>query len=69
MDGVVIGETTNDTFTPSTPLTPGRHTWQIEAVDRAGQTSRSRVRTLKIDPVAPTLKVSHQPASARRARA
>jgi hypothetical protein len=58
MDGVQIGETTNDTFTPSTPLTPGRHTWQIEAVDRAGQTARSRVRTLKIDPVAPTLKVS-----------
>jgi hypothetical protein len=58
MDGVQIGETINDTLTPSTPLTPGRHTWQIEAVDRAGQTKRSRARTLKIDPVAPTVKVS-----------
>ena len=37
--------------------TTGKHTWQIEAVDRAGQTSRSRVRTLRIDSIAPTLKV------------
>jgi hypothetical protein len=58
LDGVQIAETVNDTLTPSTPLTPGKHTWQIEAVDRAGQTTRSRARTLKIDPVAPTLKVS-----------
>jgi hypothetical protein len=58
IDGVQIAETVNDTLTPSTPLTPGRHTWQVEAVDRAGQTNRSRARTLKIDPVAPTVKVS-----------
>ena len=58
MDGVVIGQTTNDTLVPATPLTPGKHTWQVEAVDRAGQTTRSRVRTLKIDSIAPTLKVS-----------
>ena len=49
MDGVQIGQTTNDTLVPATPLTTGKHTWQVEAVDRAGQTSRSRVRTLKID--------------------
>ena len=54
----MIGETINDTLTPSTPLTPGKHTWQIEAVDRAGQTNRSRARTLKVDSIAPTLKVS-----------
>jgi hypothetical protein len=58
MDGVVIAETVNDTLTPATPLAPGRHTWQIEAVDRAGQTNRSRARTMKIDSIAPTLKVS-----------
>ena len=37
---------------------PGKHTWQIESVDRAGQTNRSRARTLKIDSIAPTLKVT-----------
>jgi hypothetical protein len=58
MDGVVIGETAEDTLTPKTPLTAGRHTWQVEAVDRAGQTTRSRLRTLKIDSIAPTVKVS-----------
>ena len=40
---------------PSTPLTPGRHTWQVEAVDQAGQTARSRARTLRIDSLPPTL--------------
>ena len=43
---------------PATPLTTGKHTWQVEAVDRAGQTTRSRVRTLRIDATAPTLKVT-----------
>ena len=57
VDGVLIGETVNDTLVPATPLTPGTHTWQVEAVDRAGQTNRSRARTLKIDSIAPTLKV------------
>jgi hypothetical protein len=58
VDGVLIGETTNDTLVPRTPLAAGTHTWQVEAVDRAGQTNRSRARTLKIDSIAPTLKVS-----------
>jgi hypothetical protein len=57
MDGVVIGQTKNSTLVPSTPLTTGRHKWQIESVDRVGQVSRSRVRTLKIDATPPTLKV------------
>ena len=58
VDGVLIGQTTNDTLVPATPLTTGRHTWQVEAVDRAGQTSRSRARTMKIDATPPTLRVS-----------
>ena len=66
MDGVLIGQTTNDTLVPATPLTAGRHTWQVEAVDRAGQTSRSRVRTLKIDSIPPTLKVSRLRQARRR---
>jgi hypothetical protein len=57
MDGVQIGQTTGSTLVPATPLTTGRHRWQVESVDRAGQVSRSRVRTLKIDATAPTLKV------------
>jgi hypothetical protein len=57
MDGVVIGQTTNSTLVPATPLTTGKHTWQVEAVDRSGQVSRSRVRTLKIDATPPTLTV------------
>jgi hypothetical protein len=58
MDGVMIGQTTNDTLVPATPLAAGKHTWQVESVDRSGQTARSRVRTLKIDSIPPTLKVS-----------
>jgi hypothetical protein len=58
MDGVMIGQTTNTTLAPATPLTTGKHTWQVESADRAGQSSRSRVRTLKIDATPPTLKVS-----------
>jgi hypothetical protein len=57
MDGVQIGQTTGSTLTPATPLTTGRHTWQVEAVDQAGQVSRSRVRTLKIDATPPKLTV------------
>ncbi|MDA0182002.1 hypothetical protein OJ997_16985 [Solirubrobacter phytolaccae] len=57
VDNVVIGETTSETLTPRVPLTTGKHTWQVEAVDVRGQTSRSRVRTLRIDALAPTLSV------------
>jgi PKD domain-containing protein len=57
MDGVVVGQTTNDTLVPATPLKTGKHTWQVESVDRAGQTARSRARTLKIDATAPKLTV------------
>ena len=57
MDGVVVGQTTNSTLVPATPLKTGKHTWQVEAIDRAGQISRSRVRTLKIDATPPTLTV------------
>ena len=58
VDGVQIGQTQNDTLVPATPLTTGKHTWQVEAVDSAGQTSKSRARTLRIDATAPTLRVS-----------
>jgi hypothetical protein len=58
VDGAQIGQTQNTRLVPSTPLTTGKHTWQVEAVDRAGQVTRSRLRTLRIDATKPTLKVS-----------
>ena len=42
---------------------PGQHTWQVEAVDQAGQTARSRVRTLRIDSLPPTLSVTRHRAA------
>ena len=57
IDGQVAAETTVDAFTPRVPLAAGKHTWQIEAIDARGQTSRSRLRTLRIDSIAPTLSV------------
>ena len=58
IDGVLAGQTKGSSFTPATPLNTARHTWQVEAVDIRGQTNRSRVRTLKVDATAPTLKVT-----------
>ena len=59
MDGVADRPDDRTTRScPATPLTTGKHTWQVEAVDRAGQTTRSRVRTLRIDATPPTLKVT-----------
>jgi hypothetical protein len=57
IDGQVVAETTVDAYKPRVPLTAGRHTWQIEAIDARGQTSKSRQRTLKIDSIKPTIKV------------
>jgi hypothetical protein len=57
VDGVKVGSTTASSLVPALPITAGRHTWQVEAVDQAGQTARSRVRTLKIDSIPPTVKV------------
>lgn len=55
IDGQPVAETTVDEYTPRVPLTPGKHSWQIEAVDARGQVTRSRVRTLRIDSVKPTV--------------
>ena len=58
VDGVPVGQTKGASLVPAVPLKTGRHTWQVEAVDIHGQTSRSRARTLKIDATAPALKVT-----------
>ena len=57
VDGVLVGQTTGERLVPNTPLTPGLHTWQVESVDQAGQTNRSRTGALRIDPLAPKLTV------------
>lgn len=57
VDGVLVGQSTGDRMKPSTALTTGKHTWQVETVDQAGQAVRSRVRTLRIDAIDPTLSV------------
>ena len=65
MDGVLIGQTTNDTLVPATPLTTGQaHAGRSRPSTAPGRPSRSRVRTLKIDSIAPTLKVTVVAASA-----
>jgi hypothetical protein len=58
VDGTQIAQTRNSRLVPSTPLTTGKHTWQVEAVDHAGQVTRSRLRTMRIDATKPKLKVS-----------
>jgi hypothetical protein len=57
VDGAVVGETSDSRLVPSVKLKTGSHKWQVEAIDQAGQVSRSRVRTLKIDATKPRLTV------------
>ncbi len=57
VDGILIGQSTSERLVPAAPLTPGEHTWQVETIDQAGQTARSRVRTLRIDSIDPRLSV------------
>lgn len=58
VDGVQVGQTKAASLVPAVALKTGRHTWQVEAVDLHGQTTRSRARTLRIDATAPRLKVT-----------
>lgn len=65
IDGKPAGTTAADTFVPPAPLRSGRHTFQVVAVDRAGQTTPSHTRTLRIDALAPRVSVA---AKGRRVR-
>ena len=57
VDGVEVGTTADPrTLTAATPLAQGVHRWQVVAVDRRGQQASSRVRTIRIDSVAPRLR-------------
>jgi len=57
IDGAPIGETQATTFVPA-KVRSGKHRWQVEAVDRAGQAVRSRAQTLRVDASPPSLRVT-----------
>ena len=58
LDGREIGTSTRPSFTPARPISTGRHTWQVVAVDRRGQSSSSAVEPIRVDAAAPKLNVS-----------
>ena len=57
MDGTEIGTTTETQFVVPTPLSVGAHKWRVESIDRRGQVVSSRDRFLRVDPVAPAVRV------------
>jgi hypothetical protein len=58
IDGKVAGTSATETFVPPTPLRSGKHTFQVVAVDRAGQTTPSHTRSLRVDALAPRVSVA-----------
>jgi len=58
IDGAPIGTTQAVTFVPPVPLKSGRHTFQVVAVDQAGQATPSHTRTLRVDALAPRVRVA-----------
>jgi hypothetical protein len=58
IDGALAGTTQADSFVPPAKVKSGRHTYQIVAVDQAGQATPSHRRTLRVDALAPRVQVS-----------
>jgi hypothetical protein len=58
IDGAVAGTTAAETFVPPVPIKSGKHTLQVVAVDQAGQATPSHRRTLRVDALAPRVRVS-----------
>ncbi|MFM8561192.1 MAG: hypothetical protein ACKOB9_03735 [Solirubrobacterales bacterium] len=58
LDGKEIGTSTRPFFTPATAISTGRHTWQVVAVDRRGQSASSAVEPIRVDGTPPKLSVS-----------
>ena len=50
----VVGRTS---WTPVQPIPDGVHRWQVQAIDRRGQVTSSRVRILRVDATPPELTV------------
>ncbi|MGI9539734.1 MAG: Ig-like domain-containing protein [Miltoncostaeaceae bacterium] len=51
LDGVTTNVSAlNEEFTPATPLTNGAHTWRVDTVDVAGNTTTGTFRSFTVDP-------------------
>lgn len=58
IDGQQVTEVPGKTsWTPVNPIPDGQHRWQVQAVDRRGQITSSRVRLLRVDATPPELTV------------
>lgn len=58
VDGAVVATTTEPEITLSEPLSQGRHTWSVAAIDRRGQVSPMREpRELKVDARRPRVRI------------
>ena len=53
--GRVVGESTEPRLTPAAPLPDGTLPWRVVAIDRRGQETPSKVRTLRIDALPPAI--------------
>jgi hypothetical protein len=60
VDGITVGQTTATSLVPPTPLTNGRHIYQLSATNLAGVTTNAAAATVFVDTVRPklTLKVT-----------
>jgi hypothetical protein len=58
IDGAPAGTSATETFVPPVPIKSGKHTFQVVAVDQAGQSTPSHTRTLRVDALAPRVRVS-----------
>jgi hypothetical protein len=58
IDGVPAGETDRSFLQLKDPLIDGAHTWGVVAIDRRGQETPMRTRTLRVDGLPPLLKVT-----------
>lgn len=57
VDGEPIGETQDSSLRVTPDMMPsGAHTWQVVGIDRRGQTTTSRSRTLRVDNTPPKLR-------------
>lgn len=54
IDGATVGQTTAQTLAPPAPLTDGRHSYQVTAVNAAGAGTTDRAAVVFVDTVAPT---------------
>lgn len=58
LNGAQITEVVDRTnWTPVQPIPDGVHKWQVQAIDRRGQVTRSRTRYLRVDTTPPELSV------------